>query len=208
MSFAVANNVQYRLTPKDGGTLITLHHTALGLFPDGYRRRAVEGLPDDPQPREAAARSAGRPTRRMRRVDAMLQELDQEAATRRVLERVPDDRLGSRPHPKARTLGELALHVAVVPGVVASFAWHPCRPVQFPTSTAIPRRHPRPPWCRPLAERQRQAPGRRARRRGTGRKWRLVNGDRELFAAPRRVPTSGDAEPLVPPPRPVDRLSA
>jgi hypothetical protein len=37
MSFAVASNVQYRLTATEGGTLITLKHTALGLFPDGYR---------------------------------------------------------------------------------------------------------------------------------------------------------------------------
>jgi len=37
MSFAVANNMQYRLKETDGGTLITLHHTALGLFPDGFR---------------------------------------------------------------------------------------------------------------------------------------------------------------------------
>jgi hypothetical protein len=38
MSFAVASNVQYRLKEADGGTLVTLRHTALGLFPqDGYR---------------------------------------------------------------------------------------------------------------------------------------------------------------------------
>lgn len=38
MSFAVASNVQYRLKAVDDGTLITLRHTALGLFPpDGYR---------------------------------------------------------------------------------------------------------------------------------------------------------------------------
>jgi uncharacterized protein YndB with AHSA1/START domain len=45
MSFAVANNIQYRLSPKDGGTLITLHHTALGLFPDGYREELSKGFP-------------------------------------------------------------------------------------------------------------------------------------------------------------------
>ena len=38
MSFAAASNVQYRLKEVDGGTLITLRHTALGLFPsDDYR---------------------------------------------------------------------------------------------------------------------------------------------------------------------------
>jgi uncharacterized damage-inducible protein DinB len=53
-------------------------------------------------------------------IDGMLQELEQEAqTTRRVLERVPESQLAWRPHEKARTLGELALHVAMVPGAVA-----------------------------------------------------------------------------------------
>ena len=43
MSFAVASNVQYRLKQVDGGTLITLKHTALGLFPDGYRTPLTQG---------------------------------------------------------------------------------------------------------------------------------------------------------------------
>jgi hypothetical protein len=38
MSFAAVSNVQYRLKEVDGGTLITLRHTALALFPpDGFR---------------------------------------------------------------------------------------------------------------------------------------------------------------------------
>jgi hypothetical protein len=44
MSFAVASNVQYRLTEVDGGTRMTLHHTALGLFPDGYRDALSQGF--------------------------------------------------------------------------------------------------------------------------------------------------------------------
>ena len=43
MSFAVASNVQYRLKEVDGGTVITLHHTALGLFPEGYREALSQG---------------------------------------------------------------------------------------------------------------------------------------------------------------------
>ena len=44
MSFAVASNVQYRLKEVDEGTLITLRHTALGLFPpDGYRDALGQG---------------------------------------------------------------------------------------------------------------------------------------------------------------------
>ena len=65
-------------------------------------------------------------------IDGLLQELEQEASTtRRVLERVPNAKLTWKPHPKARTLGELALHVAMVPGAVAEFVSQPS-PVQAP----------------------------------------------------------------------------
>jgi hypothetical protein len=46
MSFAAASNLQYRLKEVDGGTLITFHHSALGLFPEGYREALSEGWPD------------------------------------------------------------------------------------------------------------------------------------------------------------------
>lgn len=54
---------------------------------------------------------------------AIIQELEQEAVTtRRVLERVPDAHLAWTPHAKSRTLGQLAMHVAVNPGGVMSVA--------------------------------------------------------------------------------------
>jgi uncharacterized damage-inducible protein DinB len=63
----------------------------------------------------------------------LMQELEQEAqTTRRVLERVPSDQLSWRPHDKARTLGELAMHVAIVPGAVAEMFASPS-PAQVPT---------------------------------------------------------------------------
>ncbi len=53
-------------------------------------------------------------------VDSILMELDQETATtKRVLERVPGDKLGWKPHEKSMSLGQLALHVASSPGDVA-----------------------------------------------------------------------------------------
>ena len=62
----------------------------------------------------------------MRIVDSILMELDQEAVTtRRVLERVPTDRLGWAPHPKSMPLGQLALHIAQVPGAIAGFVAGP-----------------------------------------------------------------------------------
>jgi uncharacterized damage-inducible protein DinB len=55
--------------------------------------------------------------------DAIVAELDQEAAaTRRLLEIVPEDKLTWRPHPKAMSLGQLALHVAGTQGGVAEGA--------------------------------------------------------------------------------------
>ena len=45
-------------------------------------------------------------------IDALLPEFDMEMAkTRRLLERVPGDRLAWKPHGKSRSLGELATHL-------------------------------------------------------------------------------------------------
>ena len=43
MSFAAVSNLQYRLTPVDGGTLITFKHSALGLIPEEYRTGMESG---------------------------------------------------------------------------------------------------------------------------------------------------------------------
>jgi uncharacterized damage-inducible protein DinB len=52
--------------------------------------------------------------------DPMLAEFREEAATtKRVLERVPKEKLGWKPHPKSMSLGQLAWHVAKVPGDLA-----------------------------------------------------------------------------------------
>ncbi len=49
----------------------------------------------------------------------ILPEFDQEMAnTRKVLERVPDDKLDWRPHPKLNTIGWNANHLAEIPGWV------------------------------------------------------------------------------------------
>ena len=43
MSYAVANNLQYRLSEERGGTLLTFHHKAFGIIPDEHRRGMNEG---------------------------------------------------------------------------------------------------------------------------------------------------------------------
>jgi len=56
-------------------------------------------------------------------LEPMINELRQETATtRRVLERVPGDKLSWKPHQKSMSLGQLALHVASIPSQVAGLA--------------------------------------------------------------------------------------
>lgn len=59
----------------------------------------------------------------MNKVQELLAELEQEAkATERVLARIPQEHLSWRPHPKSFSLGQLALHVATIPGNIAGMA--------------------------------------------------------------------------------------
>jgi len=50
----------------------------------------------------------------------MLDEFREEAAiTRRILDRVPADKLAWKPHAKSMSLGQLAIHIATTPGALA-----------------------------------------------------------------------------------------
>lgn len=116
----------------------------------------------------------------------LLQELDQEAqATRRVLERVPDDRLDWQPHPKSMTLGELAMHIANLPGAIADVATRG----SFDVNTAIPR-----PSATSVAELVTTLDQSLARARALlgamedaalAAPWRMVSGDQEVAVMPR-----------------------
>jgi uncharacterized damage-inducible protein DinB len=120
-------------------------------------------------------------------IDGMLRELEDEAVTtRRVLERVPDNRLGWRPHPKARTLGELALHVAIVPGGVAQLIASPS-PARAPQSG----QDPSPASSSELMPVLDQSIATAKQVLGgmddgaLTATWRLTNGERELFTTTR-----------------------
>jgi uncharacterized damage-inducible protein DinB len=53
----------------------------------------------------------------------ILDELGREAeTTRRVLERIPTDKLSWKPHDQSRSLGDLAWHLATIPGRIAAMA--------------------------------------------------------------------------------------
>ena len=120
-------------------------------------------------------------------IEGMLQELEQEAAaTRRVLERVPDNQLGWRPHPKSRTLGQLALHIAVVPGSVAELVAAPS-PVQAPQFGP----DPSPASSAELMPMLDQSIAKAKKALGgmddatLMATWRMMHGDREIMAVPR-----------------------
>jgi uncharacterized damage-inducible protein DinB len=119
-------------------------------------------------------------------IDALLQELEQEArTTRRLLERVPDDRLTWRPHPKARTLGDLALHVAIVPGGVAQLvaAPSPVQAPQFQDPSPASASELVPALDKAIAT-AKQVLGGMSDATAT-ETWRMLAGDRELLAVPR-----------------------
>lgn len=119
-------------------------------------------------------------------IDGMLQELEQEAqTTRRVLERVPDNQLTWRPHKTARTLGELALHVANVPGAVAELiaAPSPAQAPQFIDPSPNRASELVPALDQSLAKAKRVLGGMDD---GTlMATWRLMQGEREILAFPR-----------------------
>jgi uncharacterized damage-inducible protein DinB len=57
----------------------------------------------------------------MNPIEPILMELSQEAATtRRLLERVPAQHLGWKPHEKSMTMGRLATHIAEIPGWIST----------------------------------------------------------------------------------------
>lgn len=57
----------------------------------------------------------------MSTLDPILMELEMEAATtKRVLERIPEEQLTWKPHEKSMSLGQLAMHIAQTPGMIAA----------------------------------------------------------------------------------------
>jgi len=119
-------------------------------------------------------------------IDALLAEMDQEAqTTARVLERVPQSKLSWKPHPKSFSLGQLALHVATVPGMVAQLAAQDviAEPPQFVQSEAATAAELVPSLHASTA-RARQLLG-HLDDEAMMKTWRLQSGGRDLMAMPR-----------------------
>ena len=120
----------------------------------------------------------------MSAIQMLLMELDHEArATRRVLERVPGDRLNYRPHEKSMSLGQLALHVAIVPGALAQLSRKsPVQVFEF--------KQPSPQTAAELLPALDQSLAQAHDVLGAmddaslAEQWRLVDGDREVMSQP------------------------
>jgi predicted dithiol-disulfide oxidoreductase (DUF899 family)/uncharacterized damage-inducible protein DinB len=120
-------------------------------------------------------------------LDPVLREFREEVeTTRRVLKRVPADKLGWRPHPKSMTMGQLANHVAMIPGRLAKLTqldgfdasqanFEPPQPASVEEIQATLEESIRD------AESVLKATSDDAARAS----WRLTLGDREIFTKPR-----------------------
>ena len=122
----------------------------------------------------------------MRIVDSILAELDREAdTTRRVLQRVPNEKLSWKPHPKSMSLGQLAQHVATTPGGVATILTKTefeapdfgNQPAAASASELIPTLE------RSLAEAKSILDG--FDDNAMMASWKLTRGGKELFSSPR-----------------------
>lgn len=118
---------------------------------------------------------------------ALVNELEREAgSTRRLLERVPADRLDWQPHPKSMTLGQLALHLASIPGNISRLAGLD----GFDASTANFAPASPPDAEALLATLESSLADARAFLDGLDEEaaaapWRLSAGEREVFTLPR-----------------------
>jgi uncharacterized damage-inducible protein DinB len=117
-------------------------------------------------------------------IESLLQELDQEArTTRRVLERVPGDRLGWKPHDRSMSLGQLALHVATIPGAIAEISQKSPFPIpQFTQPSASSAEELVPALEQSVARAKQILGGMDAA--SLSNIWRVVDGEREVLALP------------------------
>jgi len=120
----------------------------------------------------------------MTAIEMLVQELEQEAqTTRRVLERVPGDRLAWKPHDRSMSLGQLALHIASMPGAIAEITQISPFPVpkfEQPSATSaaelVPTLNQSIVKARTILQNLDDA--------DLGKIWRVMDGDRQVMALP------------------------
>lgn len=116
----------------------------------------------------------------------MLQEFEEQVpVTRKFLERLPEDKLMWKPHEKSMTAGQLAYHIAFVPGGIAQFVAN--SPAQAPEFGKFPQ----PASKKEILDTfdQGVATAKSTIRNWDDAKmqetWRLMAGDKEVLAVPR-----------------------
>ena len=117
----------------------------------------------------------------------LIMELEEQAPlTRKFLERLPEDKLAWKPHEKSMTAGQLALHIAQVPGGITRLVQQ--NPAQAPD---FGRQRTQPATLQEVlaAHDESLATARRELAKfddaAMQELWHLRQGDRELLALPR-----------------------
>jgi len=118
--------------------------------------------------------------------EALLAEFDHEmATTRRLLERIPEDRLAWKPHDKSMTLGGLATHLSNIPRWAGTILGEP----SFDLNAAPPNLQPTTSRAEVLAAFDQSTKATRAMMDRTDAeyisRWSLKRGDQEMFSMPR-----------------------
>jgi uncharacterized damage-inducible protein DinB len=117
---------------------------------------------------------------------SLLAEFEVQAPiTRRFLERLPEDKLTWKPHEKSMTAGELAFHLATVPGSIVRFVLS--NPAQAPERFVCPQPTSRDEILKAFDESVAAVRSELPKFDDASmhETWHLVAGGRELFAVPR-----------------------
>lgn len=128
--------------------------------------------------------------------DALLPEFDQEMAnTRKVLERIPDDKLDWQAHPKSHTIGWNANHVADIPNWLVEVITKPSldlAPVggeRYPFPKLTSRREILELFDRNVTAARAAIAG--AKDEDMGQMWSLLQGGQTFFTMPRAAVVRG-----------------
>jgi len=116
---------------------------------------------------------------------AILKEFEEQAPiTRKFLERLPEDQLAWKPHEKSMSAGQLAFHLAFVPGGVVRFVQStPAQAPDFNFPQPTSRDEILKTFDESIAAVRSLLPGLNdAKMHET---WRLLQGDKEVMALPR-----------------------
>jgi uncharacterized damage-inducible protein DinB len=118
--------------------------------------------------------------------ESLLEEFELQAPiTRKFLERLPEDKLTWKPHQKSMTAGQLAFHIASVPGGIVRFVEN--NPAQAPSAFNAPQPQSLNEILEKFEESIQTVRGFLPRFEDAAMEetWRMMAGGREIFSQPR-----------------------